>query len=172
MRVDVFEPVPVLSKDLFEDVPVLRRCCNHEGAPSGGIGMLVVQLLYHVSPTQSTPSSTCTEARSPPSLTLEPRGRQTSCKMQIPIRSRNADALCEVIFHPIDPRATPLLRGRHPRHSLQEARRTARQACAMAFRNNQEQRGKYLTLELSSTRNPVEDMYAIVSKFQSAKIGA
>jgi hypothetical protein len=41
----------------------------------------------------------------------------------------------------------------------------------MAFRNAEGQRGKYLTLELSSTRNPVEDMYAIVSKFQSAKIG-
>lgn len=85
--------------------------------------------------------------------------------------SRNADALCEVIVHPIDPRATPLLRGRHPRHSLQEPSRTARQARAMAFRNAEGQRGKYLTLELSSTRNPVEDMYAVVSKFQSAKIG-
>jgi len=85
--------------------------------------------------------------------------------------SRNADALCEVIVHPIDPRATPLLRGRHPRHSLQEPSRTARQARAMAFRNAEGQRGNYLTLELSSTRNPVEDMYAVVSKFQSAKIG-
>src|SRR5215470_7965183 len=63
--------------------------------------------------------------------------------------SRNADALCEVIVHPIDPRATPLLRGRHPRHSLQEPSRTARQARAMAFRNAEGQRGKYLTLELS-----------------------
>jgi hypothetical protein len=85
--------------------------------------------------------------------------------------SRNAEALCEVIFHPIGPRATPLLRGHHPRYSLQEPHRTARQACAMAFRNAQGQRGKYLTLELLSTRNPVEDMYTIVSKFQSAKIG-
>jgi hypothetical protein len=41
----------------------------------------------------------------------------------------------------------------------------------MALRNAQGQRGKYLTRELSRTRNPVEDMYAIVSKFQSAKIG-
>ena len=41
----------------------------------------------------------------------------------------------------------------------------------MALRNVQEQRGKYLTLELSSTRNSVENMCAIVSKFQSAKIG-
>ena len=42
----------------------------------------------------------------------------------------------------------------------------------MALRNAQGQLGKDLTLELSSTRNPVEDTYAIVSKFQSAKIGA
>src|SRR6266566_4965994 len=27
--------------------------------------------------------------------------------------SRNKDALCEVIFHPIDPKAAPLLRGHH-----------------------------------------------------------
>src|SRR5438105_12843345 len=27
--------------------------------------------------------------------------------------SRNVDAFCEVIFHPIGPRATPLLRGHH-----------------------------------------------------------
>jgi uncharacterized protein YhfF len=32
----------------------------------------------------------------------------------------------------------------------------------MALRNAQGQRGKYLTLELSSTRNPLEDMRAIV----------
>ncbi len=41
----------------------------------------------------------------------------------------------------------------------------------MTLRNAQGQRGKYLTLELSSHRNPVEGMCAIVSKFQSAKIG-
>jgi hypothetical protein len=41
----------------------------------------------------------------------------------------------------------------------------------MALRKAQGQRGKYLTLELSSTRNLVEDMCTTVSKFQSAKIG-
>ena len=41
----------------------------------------------------------------------------------------------------------------------------------MALRNGQGQRKKYLTLELSSTSNLVEDMGAIVSEFQSAKIG-
>jgi hypothetical protein len=41
----------------------------------------------------------------------------------------------------------------------------------MAPRNAQGQRGKYLTLALSGTRNLVENMGAIVHKFQSAKIG-
>src|SRR5205807_4127775 len=87
-RINVFKAIPVLDKDLLEDVPVLRGCCKHEGAPSWGSGMCAVQLLYHVSPPQSTPSSAFTEARPPSSLTLEPRGLQASRKMQIPVRSR------------------------------------------------------------------------------------
>ena len=74
-RVDVFEPVPVLSKDLFEDVPVLGGCCKHQGAPSGGSGF-AMPLLYHGLSAQSTPSSAFTEAPSPTSLTLQPRGLQ------------------------------------------------------------------------------------------------
>jgi len=42
----------------------------------------------------------------------------------------------------------------------------------MALRNGQGQRKKYLTLELSSISNPVQDICAIVSEFQFAKIGA
>jgi hypothetical protein len=41
----------------------------------------------------------------------------------------------------------------------------------MGYLNAQGQREKYLTPELANTRNPVEDLYASVSKFQSAKIG-
>ena len=85
-RVDSFEPVPVLSKDLFEDVPVLVGCCNHQGAPSEGSGF-AVQLLYHGSSAQSTPSSAFTEAPSPTSLTLQPRGLQGNPQMEIPVRS-------------------------------------------------------------------------------------
>src|SRR4029450_216226 len=92
-RVDVFEPVPVLSKDLFEDVPVLGGCCNHQGAPSGGSGF-AVQLLYHGSSAQSTPSSAFTEAPSPTSLTLQLRGLQGNPQMEIPVRSRYAFAGC------------------------------------------------------------------------------
>ena len=57
-------------------------------------------------------------------------------------------------------------------HSLQGLGRAGRQACAMALHQAQGQRGKYLTLELARTRNPVENLCASVSKFQSAKIGA
>jgi hypothetical protein len=56
-------------------------------------------------------------------------------------------------------------------HSLQGLGRAGRQACAMALHQAQGQRGKYLTLELARTRNPVENLCASVSKFQSAKIG-
>src|SRR5712691_2357466 len=83
--IDTFKPVPVLGKDLFEDVPVLRGCCKHQATPSGGVGIVAVQLLYHVSPAQSTPSSAFTGARSPTSLTLKSRGLQGCRKMQIPI---------------------------------------------------------------------------------------
>src|SRR6266852_884625 len=43
-RIDVLEPVPVLDKDLFEDVPVPRRFCNHQDAPSWRMGIVAVQL--------------------------------------------------------------------------------------------------------------------------------
>src|SRR5437879_1766027 len=65
-RIDAFEPIPVLDKDLLEDVPVLRGCYNHQGAPSWGIGMFAVSLLYHTSPTQSTPSSASPGHAHPP----------------------------------------------------------------------------------------------------------
>ena len=56
-------------------------------------------------------------------------------------------------------------------HSLQGLGRAGRQVCAMALHQAQGQRGKYLTLELARTRNPVENLCASVSKFHSAKIG-
>ena len=49
-RIDVLEPVPGLDTELFEDVPVPRRVCNPQDAPSWRIGMVAVQLFYHASP--------------------------------------------------------------------------------------------------------------------------
>src|SRR5437879_2658702 len=54
-RVDVFEPLPVLDKDLLEDVPVLRRLCHHQIAPREGIRRLGIKRFYHVSLSASTP---------------------------------------------------------------------------------------------------------------------
>src|SRR4030095_2138246 len=70
------ELVPVIGKDLFEDVPVLRGRCQHEGAPSWGRGRCAVPLFYHISPARSTFSSTYAGACSPTTLALEPRGLQ------------------------------------------------------------------------------------------------
>jgi len=39
-RVDVFEAIPVIDKDLCEDVGVLRRCCHHQIVPSKGYWVL------------------------------------------------------------------------------------------------------------------------------------
>src|SRR5215218_9060771 len=54
-RMGVGEPVPVLGKDLFENVPVPRGCCKHEGAPSGGEKIDPVKRFYHAFPASSTP---------------------------------------------------------------------------------------------------------------------
>jgi hypothetical protein len=43
-RTKLFKPRPVIGKYLFEDVPVLRRLCNHQSAPSWGIGIVAVPL--------------------------------------------------------------------------------------------------------------------------------
>jgi hypothetical protein len=122
-RGDAFEPVPVLSTDRFAAVPVLRGCCHHEGAPRGGMGMLAVQLLYHVSLTPSTPSSAFTAARSLPSLTLEPRRRQASRKLQIPIRSREKS-----------PSAPSFPQGQTPTAAPQETPRALKGAARVADR--------------------------------------
>ena len=65
-RVNVFEAIPVIDKDLLEDVGVLRRCCHHEIAPSKGLWLLGIERFYHVSRSASTPSSVFTGAPSHP----------------------------------------------------------------------------------------------------------
>ncbi len=87
-RIDACEPVPVLGKDLFKDVPILSGFCDHQAAPSEGVRIVAVQRFYHVTPAQSTPSSAFTGACSSISLTLKPRGLQGNREMKIPIRSR------------------------------------------------------------------------------------
>src|SRR5215471_5227452 len=79
-RIDTCEPVPVLDKDLCEEVPVLRRGCKHQGAPSGGGGMLAVQLFYHTSPASSTLSSAFSGAHPPPLFSLSHEDVRTTEK--------------------------------------------------------------------------------------------
>src|SRR2546428_9797188 len=69
-RMGVGESVPVVGKDLLEDVPVPRGCCHHRVALSGGDRIVTVQRLYHTSPAQSTPSSAFIRAASSPSRPL------------------------------------------------------------------------------------------------------
>ena len=79
--------------------------------------------------------------------------------------------MCEGIFRPRGPKATLLLTGPHrlivSRGSAELPGRRVQWLSALPRDNGK----NYLTLELARTRNRVEDMYAIVSKFQFAKIG-
>src|SRR6266568_1377669 len=54
-RMGVLKRVPVIGKDLLEDTPVPRGCCNHRVVPSGGDTIVTVQRLYHGLPASSTP---------------------------------------------------------------------------------------------------------------------
>jgi hypothetical protein len=54
-RIDVFESIPVIDKDLLEDAPVLRRLCHHQIAPRESIRQLGIRRFYHVSLSASTP---------------------------------------------------------------------------------------------------------------------
>src|SRR6266851_7036102 len=51
----VLKRLPVIGKDLLEDTPVPRGCCNHRVAPSGGDTIVTVQRLYHALAASSTP---------------------------------------------------------------------------------------------------------------------
>src|SRR4029453_12317084 len=47
--------VPVLGKDLLEDIPVSRGGGHHRVPPSGGDDLLVMKRLYHAPAPSSTP---------------------------------------------------------------------------------------------------------------------
>src|SRR6266581_1935765 len=69
-RMGVGESVPVVGKDLLEDVPVPRGCCHHRVAPRGGERIVTMPRLSHTSLAQSTPSSAFIRAASSPSRPL------------------------------------------------------------------------------------------------------
>src|SRR5215216_7974342 len=79
--------VPVLSKDLLEDTPVPRGCCNHRVAPSWGDTIVMVQRLYHGLAASSTPHRPV--YHHPPLLPSSLSYRDFWAeKMKFPIRSR------------------------------------------------------------------------------------
>src|SRR3989440_6142787 len=47
--------LPVVSKDLLEDIPVPRGGCHHRIAPSRGDQIVAMERLYHASAASSTP---------------------------------------------------------------------------------------------------------------------
>src|SRR2546425_7830253 len=47
--------LPVVSKDLLEDIPVPRGGCHHRIAPSGGDQIVAMERLYHAAAASSTP---------------------------------------------------------------------------------------------------------------------
>jgi len=82
-RVDVFEALPMLDKDLFEDIGGLARLCQHQSAPSEGLGLEGMERFYHASRSESTPHrfAPCLLT---PSLALETQGVQGGSKMKFP----------------------------------------------------------------------------------------
>src|SRR5262247_2480685 len=48
-RMGLLKWLPVVSKDLLEDIPVPRGGCHHRIAPSGGDQIVAMERLYHAS---------------------------------------------------------------------------------------------------------------------------
>src|SRR5215831_5672343 len=54
-RMGLLKRLPVVSKDLLEDIPVPRGGCHHRSAPNGGDQIVAMERLYHASTASSTP---------------------------------------------------------------------------------------------------------------------
>src|SRR5262245_29018458 len=65
-RMRALEAVPVVSKNLFEEVPGRRSCCSHQAASLQRVGWWVIGLFYHIPSMTSTPSAVLTRILPPP----------------------------------------------------------------------------------------------------------
>src|SRR6266516_237016 len=65
-RVHALEAIPVVGKDLFEEVPGRRSCCSHQAASLQSVGWWVRVLFYHIPSMTSTPSAVLTRVLPPP----------------------------------------------------------------------------------------------------------
>jgi len=54
-RMGLLKWLPVVRKDLLEDIPIPRGGCHHRIAPSGGDQIVAMKRLYHASAASSTP---------------------------------------------------------------------------------------------------------------------
>src|SRR5438132_10197155 len=65
-RVRALEAVPVVGKNLFEEVPGRRSCCSQQAASLESVGWWVIALFYHIPSMTSTPSAVLTRVLPPP----------------------------------------------------------------------------------------------------------
>src|SRR5215813_13586141 len=85
-RMGALKRLPMVSKDLLENIPVPRGGCYHRIAPSWGDQLVAVPRLYHASAASSTPHRPV-YAHPHPLLSSE-TGATEIGKMHFPIRSR------------------------------------------------------------------------------------
>ena len=83
-RMGALQRLPMVSKDLLEDIPVPRGGCTHRIAPSWGDQLVAVPRLYHASAASSTPHRPV-YAHPHPLLSSE-TGATGIGKMNFPIR--------------------------------------------------------------------------------------
>src|SRR5262252_4941903 len=99
-RIDAFEPVPVLSKDLFEDVPGRRSCCSHQAASLQRVGWWVIGLFDHIPSLTSTPSAVLTRILPPPRSPLRHGDVRAIAKWKILLCCRYCQAPLPIFFFP------------------------------------------------------------------------
>src|SRR5215831_10855415 len=82
-RIDAFKAVPVVGKDLFEEVPGRRSCCSHQAASLQRVGWWVITLFYHIPSLTSTPSAVLTRVLPPPRSPLHHGDARAIAKWKI-----------------------------------------------------------------------------------------
>src|SRR5262245_97494 len=99
-RMGLLKRLPVVSKDLLEDIPVPRGGCHHRSAPSGGDQIVAMERLYHASAASSTPHPASLRYPHPPRLSLmkeslrDPKNANSYTMHDAPCgRSRRGDRL-------------------------------------------------------------------------------
>src|SRR6516165_2161936 len=100
-RIDACAPVPVLSKDLFEEVPGRRSYCSHQAASLQSVGWWVIGLFYHIPSLTSTPSAVLTRILPPPRSPLRHGDVKAIAKWKILLCGRGCQAPLPIFFFPL-----------------------------------------------------------------------